>query len=392
MQHIGPYRIVRTIAIGGMGEVHLAALERAGGFEKRVALKCVLPRLMADPRFVELFEREARLAAALSHRHIVQIFDFGRDHGRSWLAMEYVHGVDLKAVLDRAPGPLPLGVAVEIGVACARALDYAHRARDPRGRPLHLIHRDVSPQNVLLGFEGDIKLADFGLAHAAARDPHEGGLQGKFAYMSPEQVEGVPLDARSDQFALGVVLYEMVSGARAFFAEDGAEAILDRVRRGAPLASLAAVAPALPSAVRAVIERAMRPERTERFEDAGALADALAAAAADSGIRVGDPPLGGWLRARFPERSAAPPAVVVTGAEVTAAARLEATAAAGAPIAPTAAEATVDAGVLIALARAGSTPVQIDGTTPPAVAASPAQGARPPARSPRLVRRAAPSR
>ena len=118
VERIGPYRIVRTIALGGMGEVFLAALQRAGGFEKRVALKCVLPRLMADPHFVELFEREARLAAALTHRHIVQIFDFGRDQGRSWLAMEFVHGVDLKAVMDRVAAPLPLGLTIEIGVAC----------------------------------------------------------------------------------------------------------------------------------------------------------------------------------------------------------------------------------------------------------------------------------
>lgn len=269
VQRIGPYRIVRTIAIGGMGEVYLAALERSGGFEKRVALKCVLPRLMADPRFIDLFEREARLAAALSHRHIVQIFDFGRDQGRAWLAMEYVHGVDLKAVLDRHDGPLPLGVAVEIGVACARALDYAHRARDARGLPLHLIHRDVSPQNVLLGFEGDIKLADFGLARAN-RDPHEGGLQGKFAYMSPEQVDDVPLDARTDQFSLGVVLYEIFSGARAFFGDDGAAAILERVRTGALCQPLADAAPELPEPIRHVIERALHHDRTERFDSAGA--------------------------------------------------------------------------------------------------------------------------
>ncbi len=346
VQRIGPYRIIRTVAIGGMGEVFLATLERSGGFEKRVALKCVLPRLMADPHFVELFEREARLAAALSHRHIVQIFDFGRDQGRSWLAMEYVQGVDLKAVLDglAGGGPMPLGLAVEIGVACARGLDYAHRARDPRGRSLHLVHRDVSPQNVLLSFEGDVKLADFGLAHAAARDPHEGGLQGKFAYMSPEQVEGLPLDGRSDQFALGVVLYEMVSGRRAFFADDGVEQILDRVRRAAPLAPLAEVAPELPHPIRRVIERALRADRTERFSDTHALAEALAGAAGASGLRPGEPALGPWLRARFPDRSRPPrPAIEPTAAAARpVSAPVEITAVAGQPIAPPA-ELTVDA-------------------------------------------------
>ncbi len=350
MQRIGPYRIIRTIALGGMGEVFLATLERSGGFEKRVALKCVLPRLMADPRFVELFEREARLAAALSHRHIVQIFDFGQAAGRSWLAMEYVHGVDLKAVLDGlGPEPLPLGLAIDIGIACARGLDYAHRARDPRGRPLHLVHRDVSPQNVLLSFEGDVKLADFGLAQAVARDPHEGGLQGKFAYMSPEQVAGRPLDGRSDQFALGVVLYEMVSGRRAFFADDGVEQILDRVRRGAPLLPLAEAAPALPAPVRRVIERTLQVERTDRFSDAGALAEALADAAAASDLRLGELPLGRWLRERFPERSRPPlPAVEPTAAAARPVTVPEVTAVAGQPIAPVP-EHTVDAAAPVGL-------------------------------------------
>lgn len=395
MQRLGPYRIIRTIALGGMGEVFLAALERSGGFEKRVALKCVLPRLMADPRFVELFEREARLAAALTHRHIVQIFDFGRDQGRSWLAMEYVNGVDLKAVLDGLDGPLPPGLAVEIGVACARGLDYAHRARDARGRPLHLVHRDVSPQNVLLSFEGDVKLADFGLAHAAARDPHEGGLQGKFAYMSPEQVEGVPLDGRSDQFALGAVLYEMVSGRRAFFGDDGVEAILDRVRGAAPRAPLAEAAPELPDAVRAVIERAMQADRTERFPDAGALADALIAAAATAGIRPGEPALGRWLRARFPDRGRL---VAPEPAESTAAAGLpisgepaEITAVAGQPIAPPV-EVTVDAaapaGLRIDPLAATPSDVPAVGGPPAAAGVAEAAGAAPEA----PVSTAAPSR
>ncbi len=306
MERLGPYRILRTIAMGGMGEVFLAALERAGGFEKQVALKCVLPGLMEDPRFVELFEKEARLAAALTHRNIVQIFDFGQDQGRSWLAMEYVRGVDLKAVMDLVDGPLPMGLAVEIGVACARGLDYAHRARDARGKRLAVIHRDVSPQNVLLSFEGDVKLADFGLAQAAALGADENrALQGKIAYMSPEQAGGEALDGRTDQFSLGAILFELVTGHRAFFADDGAQAILSRVSEGKPLVSLDAAAPTLHPALIAVIQRAMARNRSHRFSDAGALGDALTKAAATAGVPLGVPPLGAWLRAQFPHRDAA---------------------------------------------------------------------------------------
>ena len=306
VERLGPYRILRTIAMGGMGEVYLAALERAGGFEKHVALKCVLPELMTQPRFVELFEREARLAAALTHRNIVQIFDFGRTQGRSWLAMEYVHGVDLKAVMDLVEGPLPIGLVVEIGAACARALDYAHRARDARGKRLAVIHRDVSPQNVLLSFEGDVKLADFGLAQAAARGTDDNrALQGKFAYMSPEQVTGEVLDGRTDQFSLGVVLFELATGRRAFYADDGAEAILGRVAKASPLVSFLEAAPDHPPAIRAVITRAMALARDDRFPDAGSFGSALAAAAATAGVALGVPPLGTWLRALFPHHGAA---------------------------------------------------------------------------------------
>lgn len=259
---IGPYRVLQRLAVGGMGEVCLATLERAGGFRKLVAVKRALPALMANPTFVEMFEREARLAAALNHRNIVQIFDFGRQDGIAWLAMEYVHGADLKAVMD---APLPPGIVLEVGLGCARGLEYAHRAADAQGRPLALVHRDVSPQNILLSFEGDVKLADFGLALPIESRRDGRGLQGKFGYISPEQVAGRSPDARSDQFALGVVLYEMFSGQRAFFADDGAEAILDRVARGRPLAPLGALVPHLPAALVGVVEQAMARDPADRF-------------------------------------------------------------------------------------------------------------------------------
>lgn len=293
MDRIGPYRVVRTIAVGGMGEVFLASLDRDGGFQKRVAVKRARADLINDPEFVAMFEREARLAAHLDHRHVVQVFDFGRDEGGAWIAMEYVPGVDLKAVLDA--GPLPLGIALEIGIACARGLSYAHRARDARGRALQIVHGDISPHNVLLSFEGDIKLADFGLARRAHTQV-SGGLRGKIAYLSPEQVDGQVADTRSDQFALGVVLFEMISGCRAFHDDDGPMAILGRVSVGAPLRALRVCAPQIPPALIQVIERAMARSPADRFSNVDALQNALQGISAD--LPVGQP-LGPWLSTHF---------------------------------------------------------------------------------------------
>ncbi len=373
METLGPYRLVRTIGVGGMGEVFLATLERAAGFEKQVALKCVLPGRMADPAFVEMFEREARHAAALTHRHIVQIFDFGRSDGRAWLAMEYVHGVDLRAVLDRVGGPLPPGIAVEVAEACARALDYAHRARDAAGRPLRLVHRDVSPQNVLLSFEGDVKLADFGLADTAAAAADEGTLRGKFGYMAPEQARGRAVDARTDQFALGVVLYEMFTGVRAFGAAgSAADEVLARAAAGAPLAALGALVPEALAPLVRVVDRAMAPAAAARYADAGAFADALRAAADACGVRPGEPALGPWLATRFPSRAAAAPVTAppASGLDVTATAGAparEATATAAAPVRRAAADgAPRDGAAPAAEGAAGSAPPSVPGGRAPA--------------------------
>ncbi|MCB9525366.1 MAG: serine/threonine protein kinase [Myxococcales bacterium] len=356
MQTIGPYRVIRTIGVGGMGEVFLCALERAGGFEKRVAVK----RARGEGAPLELFEREARLAALLDHRHIVQIFDFGRDDEGAWLAMEYVQGVDLKAVLDLGE-PVPPGLALEVGVACARGLAFAHRATDTTGRPLGIVHRDVSPHNVLLSFQGDVKLGDFGVALATARAGDAVAVHGKLAYMSPEQARGEGADPRSDLYALGVVLYELLAGRRCFFDGGDPAALARRVRAGAPLQPLAQAAPALPAALVAVIDQALATDPAARFADGEALAEALLAAAAQAGIVVGAPALGPWLAARFDRagrgmgHSAGPRAA-------------EATATAAAPI-----EATATAAV----------PAGGSGTPPPPLEATPAQaaeGPRPPRR------------
>jgi serine/threonine protein kinase len=363
---LGPYRLVRCIAQGGMGEVHLATLEREAGFRKLVAVKRALPHLAQDPHVVSRVEREARLAAVLTHRHIVQVFDFGRADGAAWLAMEYVHGVDVKAAQDRlGPVPFPTGLAVEIGLGCARGLHHAHQVADAAGRPLHLVHRDVSPHNVLLSFDGDVKLTDFGLADAATGPEHpDGMIQGKYAYMSPEQARGGAVDARSDQYALAVMLYELLSGARAFQAVEGPLATLDRVTHGVPLKPLAALG--VPGPLVEVVERAMRPEADARYPDLAAFADALRSAAVAAGVVIGEPPLAEWLRALFPERggpvSSQPPTLVHEG---TAAADAPISAGpGGSPVLAAGFDQTLDAVAPAALQRPAPTPTSTPAPAP----------------------------
>jgi serine/threonine protein kinase len=299
----GPYRIVRRLAAGGMGEVFLAKLQRAGGFQKEVAVKSIHPKYMTNPRFIEFFEREARLAALLNHRHIVQIFDFGRDETRVWLAMEYVEGVDLKTVMTKLDGPLPLRVCLDVILAVAQALHYAHRAKDGRGKRLEIVHRDISPQNILFSFEGDVKVADFGLAHAAALGPdRDRSLKGKYAYMSPEQISGIPVDARTDQFSLGTVFYEILAGQRAFHHKDGMSETLSRVQVGSPGDGLEALRGMVPDVVVNIVERALRPNRTERFPDLGVLVDAVRTATSQLAERAPPVDLSEWLKETFPNR------------------------------------------------------------------------------------------
>ena len=308
----GPYRIVRRLASGGMGEVFLATLERDGGFQKEVAVKSVHPKYMADPRFIEFFEREARLAALLNHRHIVQIFDFGRDENRVWLAMEYVDGVDLKTVMNCVKGPLPLRICLDVVQAVARALHYAHRATDSRGKRLEIVHRDISPQNILLSFEGDVKVADFGLAHAAALGPDKDrSLKGKYAYMSPEQVNGTPIDARTDQFSLGIVLYEILTGERAFHDAEGVSATLAKVQTGEPGLGFEDLREKVPAVVAEIVERALDVNRMRRFPDLGHLVDALRAANSELSSSVPSMDLSEWLRQLFPNRKVVPSTTTV---------------------------------------------------------------------------------
>jgi serine/threonine-protein kinase len=275
----GPYLLLDRIATGGMGEIFLAKLTRGEGFEKLVVIKRMLPHLSRNRTFIEMFQAEARIAAQLSHQNIVQIHDFGREGDSYYIAMEYVHGVDLRALLFHAAerGRLPSpAMALYVAGACSAGLDYAHRRCDLSGVPLGIIHRDVSPQNILLSFEGEVKLTDFGLAKAklAAVESEAGTLKGKYAYLSPEQARGHKVGQRSDLFSLGVVLYEMLFGERLFGEGDSVAAALERVAC-CEIPDLRARRPSPPEPVVGVLERALARDPDLRFPSAAEMHAAI---------------------------------------------------------------------------------------------------------------------
>ncbi|MBW2736047.1 MAG: serine/threonine protein kinase, partial [Deltaproteobacteria bacterium] len=221
---IGRYQVIARLGCGGMAEVFLGVATGAGGFRQLVAIKRILSHHAEKREFVEMFVEEARLSAQLRHSNIAQVLDLGHDGSDPFIALEYIHGLDLRRVQryfdrhrDKAPPALSAFVALNV---CA-ALEHAHSRRTRDGHPLQVIHRDVSPSNVLLTFEGEVKLIDFGVAHAAHQLHETTGamLKGKFAYMSPEQANEQPLDHRSDIFCAGTVLFKMLTGLNPFAAE-----------------------------------------------------------------------------------------------------------------------------------------------------------------------------
>ncbi len=217
----GRYQLIKRLAAGGMAEVFLARQSGISGFEKLVVVKRILPNLAESSEFVAMFLQEARTAARLNHPNVVQIFDVGKQDDFYFIAMEYVHGEDVRRVVRQASTMgriLPLPLAIRFCIGACEALEYAHGKRDENGRPLNIVHRDVSPQNILVTFEGGVKVIDFGIAKAAdhMQRTRTGVLKGKYSYMSPEQAAGTPVDRRSDVFAVGVILYELCTGQRLF--------------------------------------------------------------------------------------------------------------------------------------------------------------------------------
>jgi serine/threonine protein kinase/CheY-like chemotaxis protein len=271
IEEYGNYFLLEKIAVGGMAELFKAQQRGVQGFQKIVAIKRILPHFSDNEDFVTMFIDEAKLAAQLTHPNIVQIFDLGKSGSSYYIAMEYVNGRDLRTLLRKVREygqPFPEQVAAFVVMKVAAALDYAHRKRGFDDRELKLVHRDISPQNVILSVEGAVKLVDFGIAKAASKasTTMAGALKGKLLYMSPEQATGQPLDNRSDLYSLGLVLFELLTGERCFHS-DSELGVLEKVRLGR-ISDLTALNPKVSREMAAIVNKALQKSVDRRYPSA----------------------------------------------------------------------------------------------------------------------------
>jgi serine/threonine protein kinase len=264
-----------------MGEVYLGRVQGAHGFERPVVIKTIRTELVADERAALMFVDEARIAAGLHHRNIVQILDFDRFDGGAFLVTEYIEGCDLRVLLHHLRAPPSYDVAIAIVTELATGLEAAHAAMSEDGMPLNLVHRDVSPSNVLLGVAGEVKIADFGVAKARSRSYHtvSGTIKGKAPYMAPEQILGEPLDRRADVFGIGVLLFEVTTRTRLYSSKSDANAMKQIIEGEVP--DPAARRADYPPALAAVVRRALARHRDQRYPSARALVDDLDRVARD---------------------------------------------------------------------------------------------------------------
>ncbi len=298
----GQYTLLRRIARGGMAEVFLAQQRGLEGFDRRVAVKRILPHLADAPDFVKMFLGEAKLAAQLTHPNVVHIYDFGKHDGDYFIAMEYVEGVHAGQLFKYAAETekLPPVLVARLGADAAAALHYAHELRGNDGKPIGLVHRDVSPANLMVSFDGIVKLCDFGIAKAAALGEqltNPGQVKGKYAYMSPEQTIASPLDGRSDVFSLAIVLWELIAGKTIVGRGDAVEAM--RAIRDGKLPPITSVAPKTPPALAKALTWAMQTRRENRAT-AMDFAQALEAFIKSSPELATSMQLAGWIRTKFP--------------------------------------------------------------------------------------------
>jgi serine/threonine protein kinase len=269
-QQFGKYLLLSRIAQGGMAELYQAKLFGDEGFEKLIAIKRILPHLSEETNLVKAFIDEAKLAAFLQHPNIVQIYDFGSVNSTYYIAMEYLYGKDLKLITERYKGkesPLSIENALYIATQVCAGLDYAHKLKDFRGKPLNIIHRDIGPHNIFISYDGQVKIIDFGIAKAAIQNTktQDGSIKGKIAYMSPEQALGEPIDHRSDIFAMGILLYEMLTHRRMF--EGDAFSVFAKVRE-ADYTPAEIVNRALPRDLCRIIDKALAKDREQRYQSA----------------------------------------------------------------------------------------------------------------------------
>ena len=300
-EHFGPYVIHEQLGEGGMAYVHRAEMIGADGFRKSVALKRMRTEWTDDPDFIEAFVHEAQLASRLTHPNIAQAYDLGKIAGTYYIAMELVQGPTLAQIIAqarRAAGPIPLPIAIEILIQLCDALDHAHELRDEAGRPLELVHRDISPSNVIVSRDGTAKLIDFGIAKArsARRATQAGIIKGKHAYIAPEYTYG-QLDRRADLWGLGVIAHEMLTARRLFVGENDAATI--RNVRSQPIEPPSRYAPHVPADLDDIVMTALQRDPAQRWQNAGAMRVALTAEARRLRLVVSGAQIRDWVEWAF---------------------------------------------------------------------------------------------
>jgi serine/threonine protein kinase len=320
---LGEYHLLRKIGQGGMGEIFLAKRVRLGGFEKTFAIKRMLDSLSGSQEFVSMFFDEARLAARLCHPNVAQIYDFGVVDDHYFIAMEHIAGEDLNTVIRHVRDhglQVPVGIALRIAIEVCAGLDYAHTLCE-EGRPLGIIHRDVSPANIMISYQGSVKLLDFGIAKATSRvsETRTGSLKGKLSFVAPEQIRGLPADPRADLFSFGIGLYGLLCGRHPYRRDSELATMHAITQEDAP--DIRQYRPDLPASVTAIVHRALARDRDQRYASAADMLAALKAALAAVAPGTGTGDLAEWLvevfgRLRKEQKTAVPTVSPVDGVPV----------------------------------------------------------------------------
>ncbi|MEZ4298964.1 MAG: serine/threonine-protein kinase [Polyangiaceae bacterium] len=307
-RQFGKYTLLRKLAAGGMAEIFLALHRSMAGFEKLVVIKRILPSMNSDRAFIDMLLHEARIAATLSHPNIVQIFDVGQVDGTFFIAMEHIHGEDIRSIVRgmrrKGVAEVPLEHALAIALGVCAGLAYAHDKRDLDGRVLGIVHRDISPQNIVVTFTGDVKIVDFGIAKSeqVEEDVSGGQLKGKVPYMSPEQAAGKALDLRSDIFAVGVVLFELTTNKRLFKGDSEHETLRLIIDSEYPLPSM--IRPTYPRALERIVMKALAKRVEDRYQTAREMQADLEAFVREERIAVSTVSLTQWMQMLFEDKLA----------------------------------------------------------------------------------------
>ena len=272
MDKIGPYLLHKKVATGGMAELFLSDYVREDGFRRRVAVKRILPHLAQNPDFIRMFTREARLAALLHHPNVIQIFDYGKIGNAYFIAMEYIDGKDLGEILWALKQGLPVDLGIYIISEICKGLDYSHSKRDDKTRePLNIVHRDITPQNLLISYQGEVKISDFGISKARSEPSftQAGVIKGKLSYLSTEQALGEPVDHRADIYALGLVFHETLTGKRVFQFDSDLEAI--RAIPKMEIEPLINARPEVPEELNRIVMKCLERNKDLRYQSASEL-------------------------------------------------------------------------------------------------------------------------